>query len=47
MLNLCLYMEYPYDPSWGYQSTRGLPLPVLGPQEFMFLIDTLHEAGME
>jgi 1,4-alpha-glucan branching enzyme len=40
-------MEYPYDPSWGI--TRGLfctDLSFWNPQEFMVLVDRLHQAGI-
>ncbi|MFK7757107.1 MAG: 1,4-alpha-glucan branching protein GlgB [Flavobacteriales bacterium] len=38
-------MEFPYDPSWGYQITGYFsPTSRFGsPQEFMNLVDTLHK----
>ena len=41
-------MQYPYSPSWGYQITGYFaPSSRFGtPQEFMFLVDKLHRAGI-
>ncbi len=41
-------MQYPYAPSWGYQITGYFaPSSRFGtPQEFMFLVDKLHRAGI-
>ena len=41
-------MEHPLFRSWGYQTT-GYFAPTSrfgGPQDYMFLVDTLHQAGM-
>jgi len=40
--------EHPYYPSWGYQ-TLGYYAPTCrygSPQDFMFLVDTLHQHGI-
>ncbi len=41
-------MEFPYDPSWGYQITGYFaPTSRFGyPDEFKYLVDKLHENGI-
>src|SRR6058998_175897 len=47
-VELLAVMEHPFYGSWGYQTTGYFaPSTRYGtPQDFMFLVDTLHQAGI-